>query len=81
MPQNINICTGSLLGIERRHRRTTTPQLARDHAAVSGRTTRPTVLQRLAFRERDIRHMDWPSKSVVLNPIEHIWDGLGKAIS
>lgn len=30
--------------------------------------------------EEDIRHVNWPSKSSDLNPMEHVWDGLGIAI-
>ncbi|GBN98117.1 Transposable element Tcb2 transposase [Araneus ventricosus] len=34
------------------------------------------------FLEReDIRRMDWPAKSPDLNPIEHVWDVLGRAIA
>jgi len=29
----------------------------------------------------DIRRMDWPARSPDLNPIEYIWDALGKAIA
>ena len=27
-----------------------------------------------------IEHMDWPAKSPDLNPIEHVWDMMGRAI-
>ena len=27
-----------------------------------------------------IRSIDWPSRSLDLNPIEHIWDVMGRAI-
>ncbi|GFY21334.1 transposable element Tcb2 transposase [Trichonephila clavipes] len=33
------------------------------------------------IRGGDIWHMNWPLRSPDLNPIEHIWDALGKAIS
>ncbi|GBO02153.1 hypothetical protein AVEN_203621-1 [Araneus ventricosus] len=29
----------------------------------------------------DIRRMDWPARSPDLNPIEHVWDVLGRAIA
>ncbi|GBM45040.1 Transposable element Tc1 transposase [Araneus ventricosus] len=34
------------------------------------------------FQEsEDIRRMDWPARSPDLNPIEHFWDALGRAIA
>lgn len=33
------------------------------------------------LEEEDIRRMNWPAKSPDLNPIEHVWDGLGRAIA
>ena len=33
------------------------------------------------LEERDIRRLDWPSRSPDFNPIEHVWDGLGRAIA
>jgi len=33
------------------------------------------------LESKDIRRMDWPARSSDLNPIEHVWDALGKAIA
>ncbi|GBM20273.1 hypothetical protein AVEN_216685-1 [Araneus ventricosus] len=33
------------------------------------------------LESEDIRRMDWPAISPDLNPIEHVWDALGRAIA
>ncbi|GBO45676.1 hypothetical protein AVEN_130191-1 [Araneus ventricosus] len=33
------------------------------------------------LESEDIRRMDWPATSPDLNPIEHVWDALGRAIA
>ncbi|GBL87031.1 Transposable element Tcb2 transposase [Araneus ventricosus] len=33
------------------------------------------------LESEDIRRMDWPARSQDLNPIEHVWDVLGRAIA
>ncbi|GBN95822.1 Transposable element Tcb2 transposase [Araneus ventricosus] len=33
------------------------------------------------LESEDIRRMDWPARSLDLNPIEHVWDALGRAIA
>ncbi|GFS71222.1 hypothetical protein TNCV_5049981 [Trichonephila clavipes] len=73
----------------RRHRWTTSLQLARDLAAVSERRiSRKTVYNRLAkiglytcVQSADIRRMDLPSRSPNPNSVEYICDGVGKVIS
>ncbi|GFT42257.1 hypothetical protein TNCV_1785931 [Trichonephila clavipes] len=37
---------------------------------------------RTALREcEDIERMDWPARSPYLNPIEHVWDFLGRRLA
>ncbi|GBN31114.1 hypothetical protein AVEN_193846-1, partial [Araneus ventricosus] len=31
------------------------------------------------LESEDIRRMDWPVRSPDLNPMEHVWDALGRA--
>ncbi|GBN58365.1 Transposable element Tc1 transposase [Araneus ventricosus] len=33
------------------------------------------------LESEDIRRMDWPARSPDLNPIEHVWDALGRTIA
>ncbi|GFT82306.1 DDE_3 domain-containing protein [Trichonephila clavipes] len=33
------------------------------------------------FQSEDITRMDWPAYSPDLNPIEHVWDMLGRLIA
>ncbi|GBM23009.1 Transposable element Tc1 transposase [Araneus ventricosus] len=33
------------------------------------------------LESEDIRRMDWPARSPDLNPIEHVWDALGRVIA
>ncbi|GBM93146.1 hypothetical protein AVEN_27385-1 [Araneus ventricosus] len=46
---------------------------------------RPHRASRIFFHEflesGDIRRMDWPARSPYLNPIQHVWDVLGRAIA
>lgn len=33
------------------------------------------------LRDHEIEHLEWPAKSPDLNPIEHLWDQLGRALN
>ena len=33
------------------------------------------------LEEEGIEHMQWPASSLDLNPIEHVWDALGRRIA
>ncbi|GFU27170.1 transposable element Tcb2 transposase [Trichonephila clavipes] len=41
----------------------------------------PTVAAEQLFESEDIERMDWPARSPVLNPIEHVWDFLGSRLA
>ncbi|GBN48425.1 hypothetical protein AVEN_84470-1 [Araneus ventricosus] len=40
-----------------------------------------TLLVDEFLESEDIRRMDWPARSPDLNPIEHVWDDLARAIA
>ncbi|GFX84692.1 transposable element Tc3 transposase [Trichonephila clavipes] len=39
-----------------------------------------TVAAEQLLESEDIERMDWPARSPVLNPIEHVWDFLGRRL-
>ncbi|GFV01734.1 hypothetical protein TNCV_1672701 [Trichonephila clavipes] len=39
-----------------------------------------TVAAERALESEDIERMDWPARSPDLNPIEHVWDFLGRQL-
>ncbi|GFU45584.1 transposable element Tcb2 transposase [Trichonephila clavipes] len=40
-----------------------------------------TVAAEQLLESEDIEHMDWPARSPNLNPIEHVWDFLGRRLA
>ncbi|GFX31405.1 transposable element Tc1 transposase [Trichonephila clavipes] len=40
-----------------------------------------TVAAEQLLESEDIQHMDWPARSLDLNPIEHVWDFLGRRLA
>ncbi|GFW79235.1 transposable element Tcb1 transposase [Trichonephila clavipes] len=40
-----------------------------------------TVAAEQLLESEDIKRMDWPARSPVLNPIEHVWDFLGRRLA
>ncbi|GFT19937.1 transposable element Tcb2 transposase [Trichonephila clavipes] len=73
----------------RRNRKATARQLSSELAAATGAVaSRQTIYRRLnekAFvpesQGEDIKRIPWPANSPDLNPIENLWDYLGRAIA
>ncbi|GFV89839.1 transposable element Tcb2 transposase [Trichonephila clavipes] len=42
---------------------------------------RGTVAAEQLLESEDIERMDWPARSADLNPIEHVWDSLGRRLA
>ncbi|GFU26493.1 endothelin-converting enzyme 1 [Trichonephila clavipes] len=40
-----------------------------------------TVAAEQLLESEDIERMDWPARSLDLNPIEHVWDFLGRRLA
>ncbi|GFS81026.1 transposable element Tc1 transposase [Trichonephila clavipes] len=40
-----------------------------------------TVAAKLLLESEDIERMDWPARTLDLNPIEHVWDFLGRRLA
>ncbi|GFV19280.1 transposable element Tcb1 transposase [Trichonephila clavipes] len=58
----------------RRNRRLTAGEIARHTTQATGR---PIQL----LQSEDIERMDWPARSLDLNPIEHVWNFLGRRLA
>ncbi|GFT57929.1 transposable element Tcb2 transposase [Trichonephila clavipes] len=67
--------------LARRRRRISVLQLVADHSVASGRRISANTIVEEYLEGLGLERMEWPARSLGLNPIEYLWDYLGRSVA